>query len=163
MKEREKSAALIGTAVVVSGGLCILGIYSSYQESLKNSESSQTPKSSTFGNSVDTKNWDCSPIPEGSWLTNELRKRGEPGIDPGPYKIIHLNGTVHDFQEYGDLPNLVYPGQEFCIKKVEPNSLNINPDSQNKIVYEKTVRSENKKLLSKSLNIVSSIREKQGF
>jgi hypothetical protein len=109
---------------------------------------------------VEEEGFDCEPIPDDSWLTQELRKRGAKGIDPGPYKIIHKDLTIQDFPEYSDLPNLVYPEEQFCIKKVEPQSFNINPAVKHGVVFERSNRSLNNMFTQNSGNIQAQIRAK---
>jgi hypothetical protein len=106
--------------------------------------------------------WDCASIPEGGSLTNELRERGTPGIDPGPYKLTRRDGTVEHYTEYNQLPNLVYPGEEFCIK-VEPQSFNIDPQVKHGVVFENFNKQQNQKLAQNSINTQASIKARQGF
>lgn len=177
MKEIPGKALVIGTGIVVSGGMLILGVRSCVNQQERTSSSDQSsvpaesydyeyPQDETTGESTsapEENEWDCAPIPKGSWLTQELRVRGAPGIDPGPYKIIHSDGSVQKFETYDELPNLVYPGEEFCIKKIEPHSFNIKPAESHGVVFESSIKHQNNLLAQRSLNIHASIRAKQGF
>jgi hypothetical protein len=106
--------------------------------------------------------WDCAPVPKGSWLTQELRTRGAPGIDPGPYKLKRRNGKVKIYSEYNQLPSLVYPGEIFCIQE-NSQSLNLDTTKPHGVVYEKAVRRQNDQFAQSSRNVQALIRVKQGF
>ena len=106
--------------------------------------------------------WDCAPIPKGSWLTQELRRRGRPGIDPPPYQLRRRGGKVKTYESYQKLPDLVYPGETFCIKKDKGSSL-IDPGKDSGTIYDRSLKSEIKGFERKSERIQASIRSKQGF
>lgn len=160
----------LGFALIVGvGGPLALGIYSGREPKPEDTRL-QPPKTLPFETpedlmsqkvkQVESEGFDCEPIPKDSWLIQELRVRGTPGIDPGPYKIIHLDGSVQYFQKYGQLPNLVKPGEEFCIKKVEPQSFEIDQNKRRGVVFDRT---QNKMFVQNSINIQALIRVKQGF
>ncbi len=116
-------------------------------------------------NQIEEEGYNCEPIPKGSWLTQELRKRGAPGIDEGPYKIIRRGGKVETFETYDQLPNLVYPGEQFCIK--ENGSSSIIPGKNHGVIFEWNnmpfVRTQNRAFQQKSQEITSRLRAKQRF
>jgi len=106
--------------------------------------------------------YDCEPIPKGSWLIRELRERGAPGIDEGPYILIRRGGLVETYETYSELPSLVYPNEQFCIKR--RGSSSIIPEKEHGVIFENNRRAQNNKTFQqKSLEITSRLRAKQGF
>lgn len=112
---------------------------------------------------LEAESYSCYTIREGDWLTKILREEGAPGIDPGPYALVHNNGEVQKFPNYWGLPNLVYPGEIFCFQTHEESF--IGPHNKRGIVYQDfshnpAIRS---RLNQRSLEIQAAIRSKQGF
>lgn len=112
---------------------------------------------------LEEEGYDCAIIPEGSHLTQELRVRGAPGIDPGPYGIVHEDGDIQRFGTYSDLPSLVFPKEYFCIKKVEPQSSSINPKEPHGVIFDGHNKQQNEEFNKKSRKIQASIRTRNWF
>lgn len=105
---------------------------------------------------------DCKPIPPGSWVIQELRTRGYLGEpDLYPVEIIHHDGSVQTFESQEQLPNLVFPGEQLCVREdSKQSSLPTNNTSSGEIfnARERATRADNRRFSHLSTKIQANIR-----
>ena len=60
--------------------------------------------------------WDCKKLVSGDWPLKLIRELDTPDfIEPGPYRLIHLDGSEQNIEHWIDFPT-VYAGEEICVK-----------------------------------------------
>jgi hypothetical protein len=167
----------IGTAVFITTALCIIGAIatqvSENSEPITSQDNILIPTNDIYVNpNFDFTqptpelpgyfDWDCEPIPKGSWLFQELRIRGVPGIDPGPYIVIHKDGSQQYFDNLEDLPDLVYPDESFCIPKRNTQTNLLESERKHTVIYESD-KAQLKTANKNSINVVAKIRNQFNY
>lgn len=102
----------------------------------------------------------CVTLEKGDWLTQILREEGAPGIDSGPYVVVHNDATKQEFETYYDLPNDVFPKEGFCFKDEKGETLLPSKPESHGVVFDKAIRQENRRFVQRSMNIQASTRSK---
>jgi hypothetical protein len=108
------------------------------------------------------KGYMCRTIYEGDWLTQMLREGFGPGIDQGPYALVHRDGRIDRYDSYDQLPSAVFPNEQFCVEVDDQSSIPPTIGSHG-VIFQAPNLTQLAVFKQQSLQIRAALRSKHGF